>query len=233
MTQVEEVHNVPTEVVVELRQKKKIQSSIPELSVGDERKCFNQIRRASAYIKPESLLCNGMAAGSFALAYVIGHHTKRKRKAEEKLENLPDGQKVKKKRNRRRGFDDVDETFQDFNIDTNTDVPPSKKQKISSEEPATKEEKKTIKRKKTDTVENIPTEEVSTLDTKKVKRKVKKSDTDTIKTTKDDSKEIGKTTLKKAVKDVVNDVSDGLTTQVTKLVETESVDKKVQRKKRQ
>ena len=77
----------------DVKQKKKIQSSIPELSVGDERKCFNQIRKASTYIKPESLLWNGWPAGKFALDYVIGHHMKRKRKAEEKLEINPNAWK--------------------------------------------------------------------------------------------------------------------------------------------
>ena len=65
--------------------KKKIQSSIPSLTVGDERKSFNQIRKASEYIRSDTLLWNGMPAGEFALAYVIGHHTKRKLKAQEKL----------------------------------------------------------------------------------------------------------------------------------------------------
>jgi hypothetical protein len=77
--------------------KKKIQSSIPELSVGDERKCFNQIRKAAAYIKPDSLLWNGWPAGKFALDYVIGHHMKRKKKAEEKQESLPEHLKRKRK----------------------------------------------------------------------------------------------------------------------------------------
>ena len=84
--------------------KKKIQSSIPELSVGDERKCFNQIRKASAYIQPESLLWNGWPAGKFALDYVIGHHMKRKRKAQEKEEI--DIDPTKRKRNRKRQFED-------------------------------------------------------------------------------------------------------------------------------
>ena len=90
------------------RKKKKIQSSIPSLSVGDERKCFNQIRKASAYIKPESLLWNGWPAGKFALDYVIGHHTKRKKKAEEKLESIPETLR-KKKRRRNKIFDDLEE----------------------------------------------------------------------------------------------------------------------------
>jgi hypothetical protein len=55
-------------------------STIPGLSVGDVRKCFNQIRRAvsnGCEVKPEHLLWNGMSCGDFALKYVIGHHTKR------------------------------------------------------------------------------------------------------------------------------------------------------------
>lgn len=68
------------------RPKKKIQSSIPELSVGEERKLFNQIRKSAAYITPDTLLFNGWTAGGFALTYIIQHHMKRKRKAEEKTE---------------------------------------------------------------------------------------------------------------------------------------------------
>jgi len=88
------------------RSKKKIQSSIPTLSVGDERKCFNQIRKASLYIKPESLLWNGWPAGKFALDYVIGHHMKRKKKAEEKQDLMPDELK-RKRRTRSRVFDEL------------------------------------------------------------------------------------------------------------------------------
>ena len=90
-----------------IRNKKKIQSSIPSLSVGDERKCFNQIRKAATYIRPESLLWNGWPAGKFALDYVIGHHMKRKRKAEEKLDQIPEDQK-KRKRTRNRVFDELE-----------------------------------------------------------------------------------------------------------------------------
>jgi len=79
--------------------KKKIQSSIAQLSVGDERKCFNQIRKAALYIQPETLLWNGWPAGKFALDYVIGHHMKRKMKAEEKKTTGP-------QRRKRKAFDD-------------------------------------------------------------------------------------------------------------------------------
>lgn len=70
-----------------MKQKKKIQSSIPELTVGEERKLFNQIRKSAAYITPDTLLFNGWTAGGFALTYIIQHHMKRKRKAEEKTSN--------------------------------------------------------------------------------------------------------------------------------------------------
>tara|TARA_Y100000591_G_C21851452_1_gene711923 strand:- start:4258 stop:4557 length:300 start_codon:yes stop_codon:yes gene_type:complete len=76
-----------------LKTKKKIQSSIESLSVGDERRCFNQIRRAADYITEDTLLWNGLSAGSFALQYIIGHHSKRKKKAEEK--NNIEGRKKK------------------------------------------------------------------------------------------------------------------------------------------
>lgn len=68
----------------DIKPKKKIQSSIPELTVGEERKLFNQIRKSAAYIAPDTLLFNGWTAGGFALTYIIQHHMKRKRKAEEK-----------------------------------------------------------------------------------------------------------------------------------------------------
>lgn len=78
-----------------IKPKKKIQSSIEALSVGDERRCFNQVRRAADYITEETLLWNGWTAGQFALQYIIGHHSKRKKKAEEK--NQLDGHKKKRK----------------------------------------------------------------------------------------------------------------------------------------
>lgn len=70
-----------------VKPKKKIQSSIPELTVGEERKLFNQIRKSAAYITPDTLLFNGWTAGGFSLTYIIQHHMKRKRKAEEKTSN--------------------------------------------------------------------------------------------------------------------------------------------------
>ena len=82
--------------------KKKIQSSIPELTVGEERKLFNQIRKSAAYITPETLLFNGWTAGGFALTYIIQHHMKRKRKAEEKTSSEEEG----KKRPRTKAFED-------------------------------------------------------------------------------------------------------------------------------
>lgn len=78
-----------------MKPKKKIQSSIPELTVGEERKLFNQIRKSAAYITPETLLFNGWTAGGFALTYIIQHHMKRKRKAEEKTSDQ-DGNKRQK-----------------------------------------------------------------------------------------------------------------------------------------
>ena len=80
---------------VEEKPKKKIQSSIPELTVGEERKLFNQIRKSAAYIQPDTLLFNGWTAGGFALTYIIQHHMKRKRKAEEKTQS---GENTKRSR---------------------------------------------------------------------------------------------------------------------------------------
>tara|TARA_B100002051_G_C16743827_1_gene646117 strand:- start:2003 stop:2320 length:318 start_codon:yes stop_codon:yes gene_type:complete len=87
--------------------KKKIQSSIEALSVGDERRCFNQVRRAADYITEDTLLWNGWSAGSFALKYIIGHHSKRKKKAEEK--NNSDGRK--KRRNPKTFFSDTGDSI--------------------------------------------------------------------------------------------------------------------------
>lgn len=81
----------------ELKPKKKIQSSIPELTVGEERKLFNQIRKSAAYIQPDTLLFNGWTAGGFALTYIIQHHMKRKRKAEEKTFSEDGGKKPRTK----------------------------------------------------------------------------------------------------------------------------------------
>ena len=84
------------------RPKKTIQSSIPNLTVGEERKLFNQIRKSAAYITPETLLFNGWSAGGFALTYVIEHHLKRKRKAENKF--MQEGAATKKMK--KDGFED-------------------------------------------------------------------------------------------------------------------------------
>ena len=96
----------PSTVSDETKTKKKIQSSIAALTVGDERKCFNQIRKAAGYIEQDSLLWNGWTAGKFALEYVIGHHMKRKKKAEEKLkQQSASTPEPKKRRPRKRGLD--------------------------------------------------------------------------------------------------------------------------------
>lgn len=59
-------------------------ASIDGLSIGEERKCLNQIYRASkdedSAPDPHWLLYNGMTAGSFCMLYVIGHHKKRMKK---------------------------------------------------------------------------------------------------------------------------------------------------------
>jgi len=116
--------------------KKKIQSSIPELSVGDERKCFNQIRKAATYIKPESLLWNGWPAGKFALDYVIGHHMKRKKKAEEKLGDKQDCKR--KRRSRYTLLGEIDGLLP--MIEVKTDIPEALPPESSN--PAKKRKKK-------------------------------------------------------------------------------------------
>lgn len=52
-------------------------AAMQALSLGEVRKCLNQIRRAGDRIRPEHLLYNGWSAGAFALAYLIGHHKRR------------------------------------------------------------------------------------------------------------------------------------------------------------
>ena len=99
MATLDQTTTQPVEIEEDFKLKKKIQSSIPGLSVGSERKCFNQIRRCSEYITPETLLWNGMSVGEFCMSYVIGHHMKRKRKAEEKASMNPDTKSKKRTRN--------------------------------------------------------------------------------------------------------------------------------------
>ena len=127
--------------------KKKIQSSIPELTVGEERKLFNQIRKSAAYITPETLLFNGWTAGGFALTYIIQHHMKRKRKAEEKT-NVEENKKPKK-------------TFEDPVTVTSLEDPskdPSKDtSKDTSKEVKAKPKRKAVKR-AADTLENVTLE---------------------------------------------------------------------------
>lgn len=58
--------------------KKVMSSSIPELTVGDVRKCLNQIRRKGHAIQSQHLLQNGWTAGDFALKYLLGNSSTRK-----------------------------------------------------------------------------------------------------------------------------------------------------------
>jgi hypothetical protein len=69
--------------------KKMIESSIPDMSIGEERKCLNQIYRAarvspSQAVDPNWLLFNGQTAGVFCTKYVVGHYNKRKLKEAKK-----------------------------------------------------------------------------------------------------------------------------------------------------
>lgn len=70
-------------------QPKRVQSSIKGMSIGDERKCLNQIYRLASKddnvcIDPNWLLQNGQTAGSFSLNYVVGHYQKRRSKMQQK-----------------------------------------------------------------------------------------------------------------------------------------------------
>ena len=49
-------------------------AAIPALTVGEVRKCLNQIRRAGAQVSENHLLANGMPAGRFALMYLLGNY---------------------------------------------------------------------------------------------------------------------------------------------------------------
>eukprot|EP00899_Mesostigma_viride_P005144 jgi/Mesvir1/14630/Mv05300-RA.1 len=50
-------------------------ASIPEMSVGDVRKCLNEIRRlGSAAKSSDVLVTNGWSAGDFALKYLLGNN---------------------------------------------------------------------------------------------------------------------------------------------------------------
>lgn len=60
--------------------KRVMTSSIPWLSVGQERQCLNEIRRVGLGVSSSYKLRNGMSAGEFALNYVVGHHLKRQAK---------------------------------------------------------------------------------------------------------------------------------------------------------
>ncbi|KAK9825270.1 hypothetical protein WJX74_004602 [Apatococcus lobatus] len=80
----DEVHPLPDAASGFRKRQKKIDhipvrsSSIPGMTVGNVRKTLNQIRKAGNAIKSEHLLWNGWPAGRFALAYIKGHHEKRK-----------------------------------------------------------------------------------------------------------------------------------------------------------
>ena len=66
------------------KQKRKFCSAVHGMSVGEERKCLNQIRKAKlkyGHVRSEFLLLNGETAGDFALKYLLGIHEKRKKQA--------------------------------------------------------------------------------------------------------------------------------------------------------
>eukprot|EP00899_Mesostigma_viride_P010601 jgi/Mesvir1/19542/Mv18062-RA.1 len=65
-------------VETEPKKNKVMSSSIPELTVGDVRKCLNQIRRKGQAIQSQHLLQNGWTAGDFALKYLLGNSSTRK-----------------------------------------------------------------------------------------------------------------------------------------------------------
>ena len=57
---------------------KVMSASIPNMAVGDVRKCLNQIRKAGSSIRENHLLWNGWPAGRFALLYLIGNYSNKK-----------------------------------------------------------------------------------------------------------------------------------------------------------
>lgn len=153
---------------------KKIESSIPDMTIGEERKCLNQLYRAARVspnqpVDPNWLLYNGLTAGAFCTKYVIGHYNKRKLKelskkavaeeeeqeevTPEQIDHVPPpveddptpGTSVKSKRPKR-GHADNDEVQHDDD-DTTIDDP---------EPPPTKQKKGKSSRKKVD--KNLDTE---------------------------------------------------------------------------
>lgn len=56
-----------------------VNSTIPGLPMGDERRCLNQIRKQKT-INKEFRLWNGVPAGDFAISYVLCSQIKRRRK---------------------------------------------------------------------------------------------------------------------------------------------------------
>eukprot|EP00899_Mesostigma_viride_P027344 jgi/Mesvir1/7795/Mv11738-RA.1 len=55
-------------------------TSIPDLSVGDVRKCLNEIRKLGAAATVDHKLANGWSAGEFALKYLLGNYTPNSKK---------------------------------------------------------------------------------------------------------------------------------------------------------
>lgn len=60
--------------------KRVMSPAISFMSVKDERKCLNQIRKCEDQIDNEYKLWNGIKAVDFALMYTLSHHLKRKTK---------------------------------------------------------------------------------------------------------------------------------------------------------
>ena len=70
---------------------KVMSSSIPNMTVGDVRKCLNQIRKAGANIRENHLLANGWPAGRFALMYLMGNYSSKKRRGAGSEDDEEDG----------------------------------------------------------------------------------------------------------------------------------------------
>lgn len=55
--------------------------AIAGMTVKQERSCLAEIRNLEPDVTHDTILSNGWTAGKFALAYITGHHIKRKTKS--------------------------------------------------------------------------------------------------------------------------------------------------------
>lgn len=74
------------------RHRSTAQSRLDDMTVGDIRYCFQQLRNAGKDLRPEMMLYNGQSAGEFALKYLRETSTAMRKRRKRLLPSVVDGE---------------------------------------------------------------------------------------------------------------------------------------------